>query len=63
MIIWITNDQNHIPVRIESPIAVGSIKVDLMQYENFKYSVTALHQDEVIIFQQFYIDGNNKLTL
>ena len=43
MTIWITDDQNHIPVRIESPITVGSIKVDLMQYENLKYSVTALY--------------------
>ena len=41
MTIWITDDSNHIPVRIESPIAVGRVKVDLMQYENLKYSLTA----------------------
>lgn len=43
MTIWITDDQNHIPVRIESPVSVGSIKIDLMQYENLKYAVTALY--------------------
>jgi Protein of unknown function (DUF3108) len=42
MTIWVTDDANHIPVRVESPIAVGSIKVDLMRYENLKYPVTAL---------------------
>ncbi|MEX6689885.1 DUF3108 domain-containing protein [Danxiaibacter flavus] len=42
MTIWITDDSNHIPVRIESPIAVGKVKIDLMQYENLKYSLTAL---------------------
>jgi hypothetical protein len=42
MTIWVTDDSNHIPVRIESPIAVGRVKVDLMQYENLKYSLTAL---------------------
>ena len=42
MTIWVTDDANHIPVRVESPIVVGSIKVDLMRYENLKYPVTAL---------------------
>lgn len=42
MTIWLTDDSNHIPVRIESPIAVGRVKVDLMRYENLKYRLTAL---------------------
>jgi hypothetical protein len=42
MTIWVTDDANHIPVRIESPIAVGSVKVDLMHYENLKYPLTVL---------------------
>jgi len=41
MTIWVTNDANHIPVRIESPIVVGSVKVDLMHYENLKYPIVA----------------------
>jgi hypothetical protein len=42
MTIWVTDDPNHIPVRIESPIVVGTVKVDLMHYENLKYATTAL---------------------
>jgi hypothetical protein len=44
MTIWVTDDANHIPVRIESPIVVGRVKVDLMHYENLKYRLTALKQ-------------------
>jgi hypothetical protein len=40
MTIWVTDDANHIPVRIESPIVVGSVKVDLMHFENLKYPIT-----------------------
>jgi len=42
MTIWITDDANHIPVRVESPIIVGSVKIDLMNYENLKYPITVL---------------------
>ena len=42
MTIWVTDDSNHIPVRIESPIIIGSVKIDLMAYENLKYPITAL---------------------
>ncbi|MFT4203291.1 MAG: DUF3108 domain-containing protein [Chitinophagaceae bacterium] len=36
MTAWISDDDNHIPVRIESDLSVGSIKVDLMQYSNLR---------------------------
>lgn len=42
MAVWVTDDANHIPVRISSPIVVGSIKVDMMEYSNLKYPLTAL---------------------
>ncbi|WP_165929665.1 DUF3108 domain-containing protein [Pseudocnuella soli] len=42
MTIWVTDDANHIPVRIESPLTVGSVKVDLMGYQNLKHPFTAL---------------------
>lgn len=42
MTIWVTDDANHIPVRVESPLTVGSVKVDLMQYQNLKFPLTAL---------------------
>lgn len=37
MNVWVSDDPNHIPLRIESPIAVGSIKVDMMGYSNLRY--------------------------
>ncbi len=42
MTIWVTDDPNHIPVRIESKLSVGSIKVDLEKYENLKHPFTAI---------------------
>jgi hypothetical protein len=42
MTIWVTDDANHIPVRVESPIVVGSVKIDLIHHENLKYPITAL---------------------
>jgi hypothetical protein len=42
MTVWVSDDANRIPVRIESPISVGSIKVDMMGYQNLKYPLTSL---------------------
>jgi len=42
MTVWVTDDANHIPVRIESPISVGSVKIDLKGYENLKYPLDAV---------------------
>lgn len=42
MTVWVSDDANHIPLRIESPIVVGSVKVDMMSYENLRYPLTSL---------------------
>ncbi len=42
MVVWVTDDQNRIPVRIESPISVGKVKIDMMSHENLRYPLTAL---------------------
>jgi hypothetical protein len=42
MTIWVSDDENHVPVRIETPILVGSIKVDLLEYENLRNPFTGL---------------------
>lgn len=34
MTIWVSNDRNRIPIRLQSELAVGSIKVDLVEYKN-----------------------------
>jgi hypothetical protein len=39
---WLSDDPNHLLLRVESPIAVGSIKVDMMGYKNLKYPLTSL---------------------
>jgi len=42
MTVWVTDDANKVPVRIESPIVVGSVKVDLMGYQNLRYPMASL---------------------
>lgn len=42
MTVWVTDDENRIPVRIESPISVGKIKVDMTGHENLRYPLSAL---------------------
>lgn len=42
MTVWVSDDANHIPLRIESPIAVGSVKIDMMDYENLRYPLISM---------------------
>ena len=42
MTVWVSDDPNHIPLRVESPISVGSIKVDMMDFRNRRSPMTAL---------------------
>lgn len=42
MAVWVSDDDNHIPLRVDSPILVGSIKVDMMDYENLMNPFSAL---------------------
>ena len=42
MTVWVSDDANHIPLRIESPIAVGSVKVDMMGYAGLRYPLSSL---------------------
>lgn len=37
MSIWVSNDKNRIPVRLESELRVGSVKVDLANYSNLAH--------------------------
>jgi hypothetical protein len=39
---WLSDDPNHVLLRVESPISVGSIKVDMMSYENLRYPLSSL---------------------
>lgn len=42
MTVWVSDDENKIPVRVESPISVGSIKVDMMSYKNLRHPLSSL---------------------
>lgn len=42
MTVWVSDDDNKIPIRVQSAIQVGSVKVDITSYENLKNSFTAL---------------------
>ncbi len=42
MTVWVSDDANRIPLRIESPISVGNIKVDMMYRNNLKYPLSSL---------------------
>ena len=41
MQVWVTNDKNRIPVYLESPILVGSVKAYLNSYKGLRYPMTA----------------------
>lgn len=41
MTVWVSDDPNHIPLRIESPIIVGSVKMDMMGYGGLKYPLSS----------------------
>lgn len=34
MTVWVSDDDNHIPVRVQANVLVGSIKMDLVSFEN-----------------------------
>jgi hypothetical protein len=42
MTVWVSDDANRIPLRIESPIVVGSVKMDMMSYRGLKYPLSSL---------------------
>jgi hypothetical protein len=38
--VWISDDNNKLPIRIQASLAVGSIKADLDAYKGIKYPFT-----------------------
>lgn len=41
MTVWITDDGNKLPLLIESPVSVGSVKAVLESYDNLRYPISA----------------------
>ena len=42
MTAWVSDDPNRVILRVESAIAVGSVKVDMYGYKNLRYPLTSL---------------------
>lgn len=42
MTIWITDDANHVPVRIESPIVVGKVRIDMTSFQGLRNPMSSL---------------------
>ena len=42
MTVWVSDDANHLPIRVESPITVGSVIVDMINFQNRRNPLTSL---------------------
>jgi len=42
MSVWVSDDPNHVPVRVESPISVGSVAVDMIDFHNRRHPLSSL---------------------
>jgi hypothetical protein len=42
MTVWVSDDGNRVPVRVESAITVGSVMADMITYRNLRYPLTSL---------------------
>ncbi len=42
MTAWVSDDPNHLLLRVESPVSVGSVKIDMYGYSNLRYKLTSL---------------------
>ncbi len=42
MTVWMTDDDNKIPVHVESPIIVGKVQIDMVGYKNLRNSPKAI---------------------
>jgi hypothetical protein len=41
MTVWVSDDSNHIPLRIQAQIKIGSVKADLMDFSNLRWPLTS----------------------
>jgi len=46
MIVWVSDDENKIPLMIESPISVGSVKAVLKSYKGLRYDLSAKVEED-----------------
>lgn len=41
MTVWVSDDPDHLPLRVESAIVVGSVKADMMEFQNLRTPLTS----------------------
>jgi len=41
MTVWVSDDANHIPLRIQASIRIGSVKADLMEFYNLRWPLSS----------------------
>ncbi len=41
MLVWVSDDENHLPLRVDSPVQIGSVKVDLMGFEGLRHPLSS----------------------
>lgn len=58
LVMWISDDKNRLPLMIESPISVGSVKVILKSYKNLKFEMTAKVKNHPEEKKTDEVDGN-----
>jgi hypothetical protein len=46
MIVWASDDQNKIPLMIESPVSVGSVKAVIKEYNGLRYPFNPAPEDD-----------------
>ncbi|MDR2026465.1 MAG: DUF3108 domain-containing protein [Prevotellaceae bacterium] len=42
ILLWISDDKNHVPLELESPIIVGKVKGRILSYKNLKYPLNTV---------------------
>lgn len=42
MTVWVTDDENRVPVRVESPIIVGKVRIDMTSFQGLRNPMSAL---------------------
>jgi hypothetical protein len=61
--VWVSDDKNRLPLMIETPISVGSVKIILQEYNGLRYKMTAKVKDKKEgeeISPEEEIEGNKK---
>jgi len=42
MTVWISDDPNHVALRVQSPILIGKVKIDMVDCKNLRYPLSSL---------------------